>query len=251
MKGVKKTLLLAAVLIFTCGRVVAAQTADDVIEKYLAAIGGRAALEKITSRSTTGTITVSLPPGPVSGTIEILNQQPNKVRSVMKLDLTSLGAGQLIREQRFDGTTGYVLDSMQGNREITGNQLDNLKNAVFPTPLLTYKERGATAELAGKEKVNGRDAYVVVVKPKTGPLVRHFFDAETYLPARIVVKLDVPEAGGELEQTSDLSDYRVVDGIKIPFAVRVSSAVQSFTIDVTKVEHNVKIDAASFSKPDK
>ena len=244
------TSLLAATLILTCGLVADAQTADDVVEKCLAAIGGRAALAKVTSRSTSGTITLSLPNGPVSGTIEILNQMPNKVRTVTTLDLSSLGAGQLIREQRFDGTTGYVLDNLQGNREITGNQLDNLKNAVFPTPLLTYKERGITVELAGKEKVEGRDAYVLMLKPKIGSVVRQFIDAETYLPARVVVKIDTPEAG-EVEQTSDLSDYRVVDGIKIPFAIKVSSAIQSFIIAVTKLEHNVKVDEALFSRPDK
>jgi len=246
-----KTSLLAVALILASGRIAAAQTADDVVEKYLAAIGGRAALAKVTSRSTTGTITLSLPNGPVSGTIEILNQQPNKSRTLMKLDLTALGAGQLTREQRFDGATGYVLDSMQGNREITGNQLENLKNTMFPTPFLTYKEKGATVELAGKEKVDGRDAYVLLLKPKIGSVARTLIDAETYLPARIVVKLDVPEAGGEVEQTSDVSDYRVVDGIKIPFAIKVSSAIQSFTIAVTKVEHNLKIDPALFAKPDK
>ena len=245
------TPFLAAALILTCGRITAAQTADDVVEKYLAAIGGRAALAKITSRLTTGTITLSLPNGPVSGSIEVLNQQPNKSRTLTKLDLTSVGAGQLTREQRFDGNTGYILDSLQGNREITGNQLENMKNAMFPTPLLTYKERGATVELAGKEKVDGRDTYVLIFKPKSGSVARQFIDAETYLPARIVVKLDVPEAGGEVEQTSDLSDYRVVDGIKIPFALKVSSAAQSFSIAVTKVEHNVKIDEAVFLRPDK
>jgi outer membrane lipoprotein-sorting protein len=246
-----KTLLLAAALVLTWGRIAAAQTADDVIEKYLAARGGRAALAKVTSRSTTGTMTLALPNGPVSGTIEILNQQPNKSRTVTKLDLTSLGAGQLTREQRFDGATGYILDNLQGNREITGNQLENLKNTAFPTPLLTYKERGATVELAGKEKVDGRDAYVVLFKPKVGSIARNFIDAETYLPTRIVVKVDIPEAGGEVEQTSDLSDYRVVDGIKIPFAIKVSSPIQSFTIAVTKVEHNVKVDDTLFSRPDK
>ena len=249
MKAVKTALLVA--LILACGRTAAAQTADDVVEKYLAAIGGRAALAKVTSRSTTGTMTLSLPNGPVSGTIEVLNQQPNKVRSVTKLDLTSLGAGQLIREQRFDGTTGYILDNLQGNREITGSQLEGMKATAFPTPLLAYKERGATVELAGKDKVDGRDAYVLLLKPKTGPVVRHFIDAETYLPARLMVKIEVPEAGGEVEQTSDLSDYRVVDGIKIPFTLRVSTAAQSFTVAVTKVEHNVNVDPASFAKPDK
>jgi len=245
------TSLLALTLTLTCGRIAAAQTADEVVEKDLAAIGGRAALAKVTSRSTTGTMTLSLPNGPVSGSIEILNQHPNKVRTLIKLDLSSLGAGQLTREQRFDGTTGYVLDSMQGNREITGNQLENLKSAMFPTPLLNYKERGATVELSGKEKLDGRDTYVLIFKPKTGSLARQFIDAETYLASRLVVKLDVPEAGGEVEQTSDLSDYRVVDGIKIPFTIKVSSALQSFTIAVSKVEHNVKVDEALFSRPEK
>lgn len=249
MKAVKISFVIAA-LILTCGRIASAQTADDVVEKYLAAIGGRAALGKVTSRSTTGTMTLSLPNGPASGSIEILNQRPNKTRTVTKLDLSSLGAGQLTREQRFDGTSGYILDSLQGNREITGNQLENLKNTGFPTPLLTYKDRGATVELAGKEKVDGRDAYVLLFKPKTGSVARQFIDAETYLPARIVAKVDTPETG-EVEQTTDLSDYREVDGIKVPFTIKVSTSGQSFTIAVTKVEHNVKIDEAVFSKPDK
>jgi zinc protease len=249
MKVVKTPFLIAA-LILTCGRIASAQTADDVVEKYLAAIGGRAALGKVTSRSTTGTMSLSLPQGPVSGSIEILNQRPNKARTLTKLDLTSLGAGQVTREQRFDGTSGYILDSLQGNREITGNQLENLKNTAFPTPLLTYKERGATVELAGKEKVDGRDAWVLLFKPKTGSVARQFIDAETYLPARIVIKVETPETG-EVEQTTDLSDYREVDGIKVPFTIKVSTTGQSFSIAVNKVEHNVKIDETVFVKPDK
>src|SRR5262245_33834694 len=249
MKAVTTPFLIAA-LILTCGRIASAQTADEVVEKYLAAIGGRAALGKLTSRSTTGTMTLSLPQGPVSGSIEILNQRPNKTRTVTKLDLSSLGAGQVTREQRFDGTSGYILDSLQGNREITGNQLENLKNTGFPTPLMTYKERGATVELAGKEKVDGRDTYVLLFKPKTGSVARTFVDTETYLPARIMIKVDTPETG-EVEQTTDLSDYRDVDGIKVPFTIKVSTAGQGFTIAVSKVEHNIKIDEAVFSKPDK
>ena len=249
MKAIATQLLVAALLL-TSGRSAAAQTADEVVEKCLAAIGGRAALAKLTSRSTTGTMTLSLPNGPVSGSIEILYQRPNKTRTLTKLDLSSLGAGQVTREQRFNGTTGYILDSLQGNREITGNQLENLKNTSFPTPLLTYKEQGATMELAAKEKVDGRDAYVMLFKPKAGSVVRQFIDAETYLPARVVLKVDTPETG-EVEQTTDLSDYREVDGIKIPFTIKVSTAAQSFVIAVTKVEHNVKIDEAVFSKPDK
>jgi outer membrane lipoprotein-sorting protein len=240
--------LLAAAVILGCAWVASAQTADDVIEKYLAAIGGRAALGKLTSRTTTGTMTLSTPGGDVSGTIEIQNKPPNKVRTVMKLDLTSLGAGPMVVDQRFDGTSGYVVDTLRGNRDISGNQLENMKNAMFPTPFLNYKERGATVELAGKEKVNGRDAYVLILKPKAGSVARQFIDAESYLPVRLVIKVDLPEVG-VLEQTSDLSDYREVDGVKVPFKIAVSSSMQNFTIAATKVEHNVALDDALFVKP--
>jgi hypothetical protein len=239
--------LVAAVLILGCGRLASAQTADEVIEKYLTALGGRAALGKLTSRSTVGTMTLSTPAGEVSGPIETLNQQPNKIRVLIKMDLTSLGAGPMVVDQRFNGTSGYVLDSMRGNRDITGNQLENMKNSVFPNPFLNYKER-ATVELAGKEKIDGRDAYVLIYKPKSGSVARQFIDAESYLPVRLVVKVDVPEIG-EVEQTSDLSDFRDVDGVKIPFTIKVTSAIQSFTIKVTKVEHNIKVDDTLFSKP--
>src|SRR5262249_44738239 len=157
------------------------QTADEIIEKHLAAMGGRAALEKVKSRTSTGTIRLTLPVGgEVMGSIETYNQAPNKSRNLLKIDLSSLGAGQMVQDQRFDGTTGYVIDSLQGNREITGNQLDNMKNAVFPSALLNYKENG-TVELQGKEKAGERDAYVLVTKPKVGSGVRLYLDAQTYL----------------------------------------------------------------------
>jgi outer membrane lipoprotein-sorting protein len=247
MKIVARRLFVAA-MILGCARVASAQTADEVIEKYLTALGGRAALAKLTSRSMVGTMTLTTPGGDVPGTIEVLNQQPNRVRTLMKLDLSALGAGQLVIDQRFDGTTGYVLDSMRGNRDITGNQLENMKNAVFPNPFVSYKEHGATVELGGKEKINGRDAYVLILKPKSGSIARQFIDAESYLPVRLMLKVDLPEVG-EIEQTSEFSDYREVDGVKIPFRVQVTSPIQSFTISVTKVEQNVKIDDTLFSKP--
>src|SRR5262245_10723101 len=119
-----------------------AQTADEIIEKHLTAIGGRAALEKLKSRSAVGTVTLSTPLGEVSGPIEIMNEAPNKSRTVIRLELP--GFGPLVIDQRFDGQTGYVMDSLQGNRDITGAQLEAMKNGSFPTPFLTYKAMGGT-----------------------------------------------------------------------------------------------------------
>jgi|SRR5262245_56067357 len=242
------TAFLLVQLVFGGAAAAAAQTADEIVEKSLAAAGGRAALEKLTSRSTHGTITVSTPGGDVSGTIEVLNQAPNKSRTLITLDLSSLGAGSVVIDNRFDGTAGYSMDSMRGNRDITGSQLANLRNSYFPSPLLNYKERGTGIELKGKEKVGDRDAYSLILTPKDGPVVHIFIDAESYLADRTVVTLDVPEVGS-VEQTTDFVDYREVDGVKLPFSFKGSSAVQTFFVSVKTIEHNVKIDPALFARP--
>jgi len=248
LKTVARLLLISGLI---CGWVqtISAQTADEVVEKYLAAIGGRAALGKLKSRSMVGTVTLSTPVGNVSGPVEVLNQAPSKTRSVMKLDLSGVGLGQVVVDQRFDGEAGYVLDTLQGNRAITGDVLENMKNSSFPNALLNYKETGSTVELGGKEKAGERDAYVLIGKPKSGPAIRLYIDAESYLPIKTVVKINVPQLGREVEQTSEFSDYREVDGVKIAFQVKSSSPLQTYVINFTKAEHNTDIDQSLFSKP--
>jgi outer membrane lipoprotein-sorting protein len=242
----KRLLTLAFVLSSVSSA--AAQTADEIVEKTLTALGGRAALGKLTSRSSTGTMTVSTPGGDVSGSIEILNQAPNKSRTLITLDLSAVGAGTMVLDQRFDGTSGYALDTMRGNHEITGGQLELMKHNFFPTPLLGYKDRGSKIELAGKEKVGDREAYALIFTPASGPPSRVFIDAQSFLPVKLVTKVSVPDMG-EVEQTTELSDFREVDGVQVPFKLKGSSDVQTFTIVLTKVEHNAKLDEALFAKP--
>jgi hypothetical protein len=241
--------LLAVSLLMGFARAVPAQTADDIIEKHLAALGGRAALAKITSRTMAGTVTLSTPVGELSGPVEIVAQAPNKSRTVITLDLSSFGAGRMVFDQRFNGTSGYVLDSLQGNRDISGGQLEAMRNNAFPSPYLNYKEAGTTVELSGKETLGDRETYLLIVKPKSGPVARQYIDAESYLAVRAVIKIDVPQIGGELEQTTELLDYRDVDGVKVPFHIKNSSAVQTSDVIIAKVEHNTTLDQAQFSKP--
>src|ERR1043165_3088093 len=118
----------------------AAQTAEDIVDKYLRAVGGLPALAKLESRHIVGTLSMSTPVGMISGSAEVFSQAPNKQRSIMKLDLSQLRMGQVTIDQRFNGESAYVMDPMQGNREITGNMLDNMKNAAFPSPFVGYKE---------------------------------------------------------------------------------------------------------------
>jgi hypothetical protein len=241
--------LVVAGFVLVMGHTATAQpSANDVIERSLTALGGRAAHAKLQSRSATGTIALSTPAGDIAGTLELLNAAPNKTRTLLKADLSALGAGELVVDQRFDGNAGYVLDSLQGNREITGNQLDNMRNSSFPHPFMNFRDRGTSAQLADKESVGGRDAYVVVFDPVTGSQVRNYIDAETYLPIKTVITTDLPQLG-QVEQTTEFFDYKDVDGVKIPFRIKTSSSIQSITITFTNVEHNVKVDESVFVKP--
>ena len=226
-----------------------AQTADELIEKSIAAMGGRAAFEKVKTRVMTGTITINTPGGDLPGTIELWNARPNKLRTFIKADLTQFGAGMLEIDQRFDGQTGYLLNTLQGNRDITGNQLDNMRNQAFPHAFLSYKELGFKASVEGKQKVGSGEAYVLVLEPAKGSTIRQFIDAETMLPVRFVMRVNVEELGAEVEQTTELSAFKEVDGLKLPFKLTSSSSAQSFTVDLTKIEHNVAIDDKVFSKP--
>jgi hypothetical protein len=243
------TLRFAAILVvLSWAHVSAAQTADEIIEKSITAFGGRAALEKIKTRVAIGDVMLSTQAGEIPGTIELTNAAPNKTRALLKADLSAFGAGQLEIDQRFDGTTGYILDSMQGDRPITGNQLENMRNSSFPHPFLTYKANGVKITMIGKEKVGDRDAFVLNIEPPSGSAMKQYIDAETYLPIKAVSKVNVAPVG-EFEQTTETSDYRDVDGVKVPFKVKNTSSVQGMTMTFVKITHNAPVDEKIFSKP--
>jgi len=249
MKHAFLPVLLSLVLVPAAVRTAAVQTPDDIIEKHLAAIGGRDALSKLTSRRSTGTITLSTPNGEIPGTAEFDAKAPNKSRVHLELDLTAMGApDKMLIDQMFDGTNGASLNSMQGEAEISANQLDNMRNNVFPTSLLTYKTLGYKVELLPKEQVNGKDAFVIRATPKAGSVTKLYFDATSYMLVKSVATINAPAMGGDIEQTSEQSDFRKVDGITLPFTIVRSDPAQTFTIKFTKIEHNVPLDDKLFSR---
>ena len=189
------------------------------------------------------------PVGELKGTIEVYSKKPNKTRTLIKIDATALGGGQIVNDQRFDGATGYVIDSFNGNREITGDQLEAMKAGSFPTPLLNYKDSGVTAGLGNREKVGAAEAYVIQLTPKSGPGVRVFIDAENFMLVKTIITINVPQLGGPIDQVVEFSDFRDVDGFKIPYATKSSNPVQTVTATLTDVKHNTEIDDSSFSKP--
>jgi len=73
-----------------------AQTAEEVVEKHLAAVGGRATLAKLTSQVAAGTVAIQAQGADLRGTIEITKKAPNKSRTLMRIDLSSVGGSEMI-----------------------------------------------------------------------------------------------------------------------------------------------------------
>jgi outer membrane lipoprotein-sorting protein len=124
-----------------------------------------------------------------------------------------------------------------------------MKNGGFPTPMLRYKEDGASVSLLGREKVGDRDAHVLLFTPKAGPATRAFIDVENLMLVKTVMTINVPQAGGDIEQVTEFSDYRDVDGVKVPFVVTSINSLQTIKATLTDVKHNTEIDDASFVRP--
>src|SRR4030042_4104141 len=94
MKALVTSSVLAVVAALGPGQTLP-QTVDDVIEKHLSAIGGRAAVAKLETRVATGTIAVSAEGADISGPLEIYAKTPNKSRQYFKLDLTPYGSAEM------------------------------------------------------------------------------------------------------------------------------------------------------------
>jgi hypothetical protein len=212
---------------------------DAILNRYLEALGGRAALEKLTSRVTTGTIDV--PAMNISGTIEIHEKAPNRILSVVTI------SGAAFR-QGFDGFVGWTDDPENGVREQTGAELyEARRGADFYHPLNLGKIY-SKLNLVGQEKLEDRSVYEVEATPaEGGDPDRLYFDTQSGLVTRVITVRHLPQGVSAFRE--DFEDFRDVDGIKLPFTIHQSGGDSEFTIKLEAVHHNVEMDDAQFSKP--
>ena len=159
--------------------VVQTPTVDQILEKYVTAVGGRAALEKVTSINATGTIEIA--DANISGTVELFQKAPDKALTV--LELAGLGR----QREGFDGAIGWADDPQNGLRQKSGAELAEAKRAAIFGRELKLKTVYPTMTVKGHEVVNGRDTYVVQAVPADGSPATLYFEVESGLMVRQLV----------------------------------------------------------------
>ena len=231
--------VLAVVLALPPGaQTPALPTVDQILSKQIEAVGGRAALERVTSLTAYGTLSVA--EAGITGSIELYAKAPNRTASFVDIN-------GLQQADAFDGSVGWSSDPQNGLRLKAGVELADTRNAAVFNKELNMKTTYPTMTVSGRERVGGRDAFAVDATPAEGRPVRMFFDAETGLLLRQVVTRDTPM--GPLEVDVLLEDYRPVDGVKRPFTIRQITQVFTAVIQFTEIKQNVEIDDAVFRKP--
>jgi hypothetical protein len=214
-------------------------TADQVLNRYLQAEGGRAAWQKLTSRVSTGKVDV--PAMSLSGTVEIYEKAPDRSSGRVTI------AGATFR-QGFDGTVGWTDDPQNGLREEAGAELAETRRESDFYHTLDLRKLYAKFTLVGVEKIGDRDAYLIeAVLPEGGDPDKMYFDAQTGLALRMISHRHLTDGVSEFRQ--DFEDFRDVDGVKLPFVIHQTQGDTTYTITISEVRHNVPIEDSQFAKP--
>jgi hypothetical protein len=213
-------------------------SAAQIVDKYVQAIGGKAAWEKITSRISKGTFEMEQMPG--DATEEIYAKAPDK-------QMTITNAPSFVVKRGYNGSIGWEDMPQTGLHDLNGDQLASMKRfSDFYLPIHLDQDY-PTMAVKGKETEGGHTMYEIEATPPEGGLEQFYFDVDSGLLLRHVAEIDGPN--GKTEFDSNFDDYRTVDGIKLPFVLHQSMGDFSWTIKLTDVQQNVPIDDAKFDKP--
>ncbi len=209
---------------------------DQLLDKYLKAVGGAAAIEKVTSRVMKGSITF----GDRNVPIEIYSKDPDK-----RISYTHTPDGDSITA--FDGHEGWLGVPGRPVREMHGPDIDAASiDADMHLPA-HLKEMFSKVEVHGKERVGDHDAYEVIGQRDGKTPLQLYFDEQTGLLVRLVRFGETPL--GRLPTQIDYADYRATGGVKIPYRWTLARPTGRFTIQISEVKENVPVDDAKFVKP--
>jgi photosynthetic reaction center cytochrome c subunit len=224
---------------------------DQIVTKYVQALGGDQALRKITTRVITGTQTVPTGPGgtvPVPAALERSQKAPNLVVNTYKTPTYTISDG-------FDGTRAWTQD-FRGRVTEPGviDQTRAKRDSDFYLPL-DLKQAYAKMQVDGIENVRGHDAYVVTAQPQAEREERLYFDVQTGLLLRKWSSLPTPV--GDAPFQVDYDDYRDTgSGVRFPYRITMNPAgprlepSTNVTVRVLRVQDNAPLDSSKFTKPE-
>jgi outer membrane lipoprotein-sorting protein len=215
---------------------------DDIIAKNMQAKGGLEKMRAVQTLKQTSKMTL---PGGIEGTLTMYGKRPNMTRQ--ELTLTAIGMTVI---NAFDGQTAWSVNPVQGMPTptvVTGPMGELVKEQsadMFDGPLVDYKTKGYTVALVGTETVGTRKMYHLKLTRKDLRVQHCYIDVETNLESKTTG--DTPSGLAEQE----MSDYRDVDGLKMPFLVRTMlGGIEQVKIQVEKIEVNAKFDDGVFKMP--
>lgn len=198
-------------------------SAAEVLDRYIQALGGRAALEAVQSRVSRGTLLRMRVDDPGTNKaravnrgkedpFEIAQQAPDRVT-------VTLGRPPQQIVQHVAGASGTV-QTPRGEQPMTPEDVARLVERTDLRKELKLRDRADKARVAGREPLDGKDAIVLRMPRDNGTSDHLYFDAGTGLLRRQII-YQTTILGPDPEQT-DFDDYRDVGGVKVPFVVTTS-----------------------------
>lgn len=220
-----------------------AQTADDIIDKHLQAMGGKEKLKAVQSQRISGKMVMGQGME-APFTMEIL--RPNK----MRMEFTIQG---MTGVQAFDGTAGWSVMPFMGKTEPEAMPEDEAKimqeEADIDGLLMDYKDKGRQVEYAGKEELEGTPVHKLKVTQKNGDVVHVYIDAEQFLQLKQSGKRKV--RGQEIESETTFGDFKTVDGLVYPHSIEQKAAgiPGGMVMTISKIEVNPSLADSRFAMP--
>ena len=212
---------------------------DQVLAKYIQAVGGQSAIQKLTTLVMKGS--VELPATGEIGTMQVFKKAPDKGLAIMSVP----SSGPAPRG--FNGRAGWYVDPDEGLKDVAGNDLEAMKREFDFYRDIRLKALYPRMNFKGKEKVAGLEAFVIEATAVDGAVEKMYFDTQSGL----LVRNDTPyvtDDGKSAVQTV-FEDYREVDGVKLPFVWRQTSPDFDYVIKFDEIRHDVSIDDSKFEKP--
>ena len=209
---------------------------DEIFAKSIEKSGGKAKYKAMKTKTTE-----------MSGKVQNMEIKIKVVqKSPDKLYVESEMVGMFKQQQGYDGASGWSV-SPQGARDLSGDQLEEIKfESVFDF-YGRYKAIGYKAEVTGVKNINGKDCYEVSFSNPAGKSMRQYYSVDDFLKYRDVKSMTTPN--GPVEQTTDYFDYKDFGGYLAPGRMEQSVMGQTFGFTTDSYKVNAKVSDKLFKKP--